>query len=236
MSHSQRQILPVVLATLALSVVSGLATGATLIIPWPWLLGFAFLAFVTGVLTLAGMTALVKVLSSMAPVSQRYPDPEPERPRWQVVGGKAQAVGMEVDLIEQLREPETHLIWRIEGLPEPKELITLDCAFLLRELFRGNISRADLLGIWLPSQRKLTRPLYDQFMDLASNAGVIQGRKPKYSGRVTPGLTLTQALSAWGIDPASIPWATLGTPGLGKARLGTSGRFLVAKVIDEGRG
>ncbi|MBI3941522.1 MAG: hypothetical protein HY326_00785 [Chloroflexi bacterium] len=72
-------------------------------------------------------------------------------------------------------------------------------------------------------------------MDLATRAGVIQGRKPKYSGRVTSGLTLTQALSAWGIDPESIDWATLGSPGMGKAGLGMSGRFIVAKVIDEGR-
>ncbi|MBI3942961.1 MAG: hypothetical protein HY326_08105 [Chloroflexi bacterium] len=222
---------------IALSGVCGLAVGAALVLPWPVNLAPGFVALPTGVLTLAAMGTLVKVITQVAPVEQPTPEQEPERPRWEVV---EPANAFDVDLISQLRnESETLLIQAQPTLTAEDPLTREDLAWILWRCYRlGNPSRKHFVGELLPSARRLTRTRYDETIELLTAAGIITDRQKRFAGRWAPGLALSQALEAISIDPEGLPldrWE-LGSAWLGLARLGTSGRFLPAKVITDERG
>lgn len=231
------------LATIGAAGVSATAVWVCAVTPQPFAWAAGAVAAVTGLWTIAGAVAIARTLSSVAP-----PEPTPEeppRPAWEVfhAADNANAFDMD-DLLPGLRPPErTLLIEAVPGLSAADPLTHEDLGFLLWTIYKqGRPSRRQMLGIRLPSHRKLSRPRYDETVDLLCQAGIVLDRCPKFSGRWNPSLTLSAALTAIDVNPEALPldrWQSedLGSRGLGWAGLGTvrrnSAKLIVAKITGE---
>lgn len=226
----------VTLGTAGLAAIAGTFAWSA---PWPWSVGAGAVAVVSAVWTAAGTVAIARLLVTAGPSAPALPEeepeaePEPDRPRWEVMPAK----GFEVDLISELQpQTETLLIQAQVTLTAADPLTSLDLAWVLWKCYTESPARRCLVGHKLPSGRKLRRGRYDETIDLLVRAGIIVDRTDGYAGTWAPGLTLSQGLQAIDIDPESLPVLTWqpGSTRPGLARPGTLGTFLPTKVVVSG--
>lgn len=237
MTNTKSATLAVVAGTLGAGSLSAVATWGALVLPQPWAWGAGAVAAISGIWALVGSIAVAKLATSVAsatPDPAPKPEPPQPRPRWEV----EPANGFDIDLLPQLQPVEKTLLVRAQDtLTADDPLTQLDLAWILWRCHGlGKPTRAEFVGKRLPSQRRFTRTRYDETVDLLERAGIIVDRGNGYAGKWAPGLTLTEALDAIGIDPETLPILTW-EPGYtwpGLARSGTSSlKLLTTRIIEE---